>query len=216
VVHVSAAGALEPIHRARQELLPVTSETCPHYLHFAAEDVPDGATEMKCAPPIRGAGNREELWTALGSGRIDLVATDHSPCPPEMKLRDEGDFVRAWGGIASVQLGFGAVWRDARERGYTPGHVAQWMSTAPARLAGLDRRKGAIAPGRDADLVVLDPDAEYLVEPGRLFHRHKLSPYVGSVLPGVVEQTWLRGMKIYERGEIVGEPRGHVLLRTAL
>ncbi|HET7464184.1 MAG TPA: allantoinase AllB [Longimicrobium sp.] len=216
VVHVSAAEALEPLHQARQEGLPITVETCPHYLHFAAEDVPDGATEMKCAPPIRSAGNREDLWTALGAGWIDLVATDHSPCPPEMKLRDEGDFVRAWGGIASVQLGLGAVWRDARERGYTPAHLAQWMSAAPARLAGLDRRKGAIAPGRDADLVVLDPDAEYLVEPGMLLHRHKLSPYVGSVLPGVVEQTWLRGEKIYDRGAITGGPRGRVLLRTAL
>jgi allantoinase len=133
-----------------------------------------------------------------------------------MKLRGEGDFLRAWGGIASVQLGLGAVWRDARERGYTPGHLAHWMCGEPARLAGLERRKGAIAPGRDADLVVLDPDAEYLVEPGRLLHRHKLSPYVGSVLPGVVEQTWLRGTKVYDRGEIIGEPRGHVLLRTAL
>lgn len=216
VVHVSAAGALAPIHRARHDGLPVTAETCPHYLHFAAEDVPDGATEMKCAPPIRGAANREDLWTALGAGWIDLVATDHSPCPPEMKLRDEGDFVRAWGGIASIQLGLAAVWRDARERGYTPGHLAQWMSTAPARLAGLNRRKGAIAPGMDADLVVLDRDAEFLVEPGRLFHRHKLTPYVGSVLPGVVEQTWLRGMKVYERGEIVGDARGHVLLRGSL
>jgi allantoinase len=215
VVHVSSAEALEPIHRARQEGLPVTAETCPHYLHFAAEDIPRGATEMKCAPPIRGAGNREDLWTALGAGWIDLVATDHSPCPPEMKLRDEGDFVRAWGGIASLQLGMSVVWRGARERGYTPGHLAHWMSTEPARLAGLERRKGAIAPGRDADLVVLDADAEYLVEPDRLFHRHKLSPYVGSVLPGVVEQTWLRGMKVYDRGE-TGSPRGHVLLRNAL
>ena len=216
VVHVSAAQALEPIHHARQEGLPVTAETCPHYLHFAAEDVPDGATEFKCAPPIREAANREDLWTALGAGWIDLVATDHSPAPPEMKLRATGDFVRAWGGIASIQLGLSAVWRDARERGYTPGHLAHWMAAAPARLAGLDRRKGTIAPGMDADLVVLDADAEYLVEPGRLFHRHKLTPYVGSVLPGVVEQTWLRGMKVYERGEITGPPRGHVLLRTAL
>ena len=135
VVHVAAAEALERIHAARQEGLPITAETCPHYLHFAAEDVPDGATEMKCAPPIRGAANREDLWTALGAGWIDLIATDHSPSPPEMKLRDEGDFVRAWGGIASVQLGLSAVWRGARERGYTPGHLAHWMSAEPARLA---------------------------------------------------------------------------------
>lgn len=216
VVHVSAAEALRPLVAARAEGLPLTAETCPHYLHFDAEDVPDGATEMKCAPPIRGAANREDLWTALGAGWIDLVATDHSPCPPEMKLRDGGDFVRAWGGIASLQLGAAAVWRDARERGYTPAHLAGWMSSAPARLAGLQARKGAIAPGFDADLAVFDPDAEFLVEPSRLFHRHGLSPYVGSVLPGVVTQTWLRGEKVFEAGEIVGGASGRVLLRGSL
>lgn len=216
VVHVSAAQALQAIRAAREEGVAATCETCPHYLHFAAEDVPDGATEMKCAPPIRGAGNREDLWTALGTGWIDLVATDHSPCPPEMKLREQGDFVRAWGGIASLQLGVAAVWRGARERGYTPAHLAQWMSAAPARLAGLHARKGAIAPGHDADLVVWEPDAEFLVEPGRLFHRHKLSPYVGSVLPGVVEQTWVRGERVYDRGEIVSPPTGRLLLRSGI
>jgi allantoinase len=216
VVHVSAAEALPALHAAREEGLPLTAETCPHYLHFDAEDVPDGATEMKCAPPIRGAANREDLWTALGAGWIDLVASDHSPCPPEMKLRDSGDFLRAWGGIASLQLGVAAVWRDARERGYTPGHLAGWMSAAPARLAGLQARKGAIAPGFDADFAVFDPDAEFLVEPSRLFHRHPLSPYVGSVLPGVVTQSWLRGEKVFEAGEIVGGPTGRVLLRGSL
>jgi allantoinase len=214
VVHVSAAEALQPLRAARDDGVAITAETCPHYLHFDAEDVPDGATEMKCAPPIRGAANREDLWTALGAGWIDLVATDHSPCPPEMKLRESGDFLRAWGGIASLQLGLAAVWRNARERGYTPAHLSAWMSSAPARLAGLDARKGAIAPGWDADLAVLDPDAEFLVEPGRLFHRHPLSPYVGSVLPGVVTQTWLRGEKVFERGDIVGDPRGRLLLRN--
>ncbi|SOD02194.1 allantoinase [bacterium JGI 053] len=216
VVHVSAAGALPLLHAARGEGVPITAETCPHYLHFDAEDVPDGATEMKCAPPIRGAANREDLWTALGAGWIDLVATDHSPCPPEMKLRDAGDFMRAWGGIASLQLGMAAVWRNARERGYTPAHLARWMSAGPARLAGLDARKGAIARGFDADLAAFDPDAEFLVEPSRLFHRHTLSPYVGSVLPGVVTQTWLRGEKIFEAGEIVGAPAGRVLLPDSL
>jgi allantoinase len=130
-----------------------------------------------------------------------------------MKLREAGDFMRAWGGIASLQLGAAAVWRNARERGYTPAHLAAWMAAAPARLAGLQTRKGAIAPGMDADLAVFDPDSEFLVEPGRLFHRHPLSPYVGSVLPGVVTQTWLRGARAFDRGEIVGPPRGRTLLR---
>lgn len=215
IVHVSSAKVLETVHEYRAQF-SFTVETCPHYLHFAAEDIPDGATEMKCAPPIRTAADREDLWTALGAGWIDLVASDHSPCPPEMKLRDSGDFMRAWGGIASLQLGLPVVWRNARERGYTPAHLAAWMSAAPARLAGLDARKGAIAPGMDADLAVFDPDAEFLVEPAHLFHRHPLSPYVGSVLPGVVTQTWLRGERIFDRGEIVGPPRGRTLLRGRL
>ena len=215
VVHVSAAEALQPIHEAREEGFPVTCETCPHYLHFDAEDIPDGATEFKCAPPIREASNREDLWTGLGAGWIQMIASDHSPCPPEMKARDTGDLL-AWGGIASLQVMLGAVWRDARERGYTPGHLAEWMSAVPARLAGLDARKGAIAPGLDADFCIFEPDAVWGVRPEDLFHRHPLTPYVGSVLPGRVSQTWVRGTKVYERGEIVGPPAGHVLLRGSL
>jgi allantoinase len=144
---------------------------------------------------------------------IDLVVSDHSPCPPEMKLQDTGDFLRAWGGIASLQLGLSVVWKGARARGYTPQQLAGWMSRAPARLAGLDGRKGAIAAGYDADLVVWNPDAEYSVEPGKLHHRHKLSPYVGQVLPGVVQATYLRGEKVYDRGGFPLSPTGHVLLR---
>ena len=211
VVHLATARALSLLLDAREEGLPLTVETCPHYLHFAAEDVPDGATELKCAPPIRGRANAEELWAALGAGLIDLVATDHSPCPPELKLRDEGDFLRAWGGIASLQVGLSAVWREARQRGYTPADLARWMSAAPARLAGLHARKGAIAPGMDADLVVWSPDAEWLVTPESLHHRHKLSPYVGHILPGVVEETWLRGVKVYDRGEFPSAPAGRLL-----
>jgi allantoinase len=216
VVHVAASEAAREVRVAREAGVPITAETCPHYLRFDAEDIPDGATEFKCAPPIRSSSHREALWTALGAGALDLIATDHSPCPPEMKLRDEGDFVRAWGGIASLQLGLSAVWRDARERGYTAGHLAGWMSSAPARLAGLDARKGAIAPGMDADFAVFDPDATWLVSPDRLFHRHKLTPYVGSMLSGEVTQTWLRGTRIYDRGDVVGGPTGRVLLRGTL
>jgi allantoinase len=212
VVHLSAAEALPLLNEARALGAPITVETCPHYLHFAAEDVPDGATELKCAPPIRGLENQERLWTALGSGEIDMVVTDHSPCPPELKRREEGDFLRAWGGIASLQLGLSAVWRGARERGYTPAHLAEWMARAPAVVAGLSHRKGAIEPGRDADFFVFDPDAEWLVDPAALHHRHKLSPYVGAVLPGVVEETWLRGVKVYDRGRFA-KPRGLVMLR---
>ncbi|HEX2091926.1 MAG TPA: allantoinase AllB, partial [Longimicrobiaceae bacterium] len=214
VVHVAAAEALPLLRQAREEGLPLTAETCPHYLHFAAEEVPEGATEWKCAPPIRGRADREALWAALGEGTLELVASDHSPCPPALKLRDSGDFFRAWGGIASLQLGLAVVWHGARARGYTPGDLARWMSGAPARLAGVEGRKGAIAPGRDADLVVWDLDAELRVDPLRLHHRHPLTPYAGALLHGVVEATYLRGEEVYGRGGFPSVPAGRLLLRS--
>jgi allantoinase len=214
LVHLSSAEALHRVREAKEAGLPLTAETCPHYLHFAAEEIPDGATELKCAPPIREREHREALWGALGAGVLDLVASDHSPAPPEMKARETGDFLAAWGGIASLQLTLPVVWRGARERGYTLLHLAEWLSAAPARLAGLERKKGAIAPGCDADLVVFDPDTEFLVEPGHLHHRHPLSPYVGSILPGVVEATFLRGTLVYERGHFPAAPTGRLLLHT--
>jgi allantoinase len=213
VVHVAAAEALPLLHAARAEGLPITAETCPHYLYFAAEDVPDGATEFKCAPPIRGDAARDALWRALGTGVLDVIASDHSPAPPALKCRDSGDFLAAWGGIASLQLGLPAIWSRAREHGYTAGHLAAWMCAAPARLAGLGHRKGAIAPGMDADFVVWNPHAHRLVEPMNLFHRHKLSPYVGAILPGVVEATFLRGECIYDGAGFPAAPTGRVLLR---
>jgi allantoinase len=213
VVHLAAAAALPLLREARDEGLPITVESCPHYLRFAAEEVPDGATELKCAPPIRGRENRDALWSALGAGSIDLIASDHSPCPPGMKERERGDFLAAWGGIAGLQLSLPAVWEGAREHGYTPSHLARWMSSAPARLAGLHAHKGEIAPGHDADLVVWDPESEFLVEPHGLHHRHPTSPYLGSILPGVVEATYLRGIPAYRRGEEWPPATGRILLR---
>jgi allantoinase len=213
VVHLASADALPLLRSARAEGLPITVETCPHYLHFAAEAIPAGATALKCAPPIREGENRERLWNAVGEGLIDMIVSDHSPCPPRMKALDTGDFLQAWGGIASLQLGLSVVWAGARTRGYTFRYLAEWMSRGPARLAGLDGSKGAIAPGYDADLVVWDPDAAYSVEPRMLHHRHKLSPYMGQLLPGVVEATYLRGDKIYDRGGFPSGPTGRILLR---
>ncbi|HEX5868858.1 MAG TPA: allantoinase AllB [Longimicrobium sp.] len=213
VVHLADADALPLLRAARAEGLPVTVETCPHYLHFAAEEIADGATDHKCAPPIREAENRERLWDALGAGDIDLVVTDHSPCPPEMKGLDTGDFLHSWGGIASLQLTLPVVWKGARARGYTPVQLAEWMCAAPARLAGLDGRKGCIAPGCDADLVVWEPEAEFVVDPARLHHRHPVTPYAGATLPGVVVATYLRGRRIYHRGELSAEPTGRILSR---
>ena len=211
IVHVSAAEVIPLLRAARMEGLPITAETCPHYLHFAAEDVPDGATEFKCAPPIRGRANREALWAALAEGVLDMVVSDHSPCSEELKLRDTGDFMQAWGGIASLQLGLSVVWAGARERGYGIPDLVRWMAEAPARLAGLDARKGAIAEGRDADLVAWRPDAEWRVEPARLSHRNMLTPYAGLTLPGVVAATWLRGLEVYRDGRPIGPRRGRRL-----
>ena len=213
VVHLATAQAVPLLRRAKDEGLPVTVETCPHYLHFAAEEIADGATELKCAPPIRRLANREGLWNALRDGVIDLVASDHSPAPPEMKQVGGGDFLRAWGGIPSLQLTLSVVWRGARARGYTAAQVAEWMCAAPARLAGLQGRKGAIAPGADADLVAWDPGAELTVEPHLLHQRHQFSPYAGLRLPGVVLGTWLRGERIHD-GAALSPPSGRTLQRT--
>ncbi len=190
IVHLSAAECVAMIAGAKGAGIRLTAETCPHYLYFAAEQVPDGATEFKCCPPIRDAANREALWRGLEAGVIDCVVSDHSPCPPELKA--PGDFGAAWGGIASLQLGLSAVWTVARRRGRTLDEVVQWMATAPARLAGLSA-KGSLAVGYDADLVAFDPDETYLVEAARLLHRHPVTPYAGRTLTGRVRQTWLRG-----------------------
>jgi allantoinase len=211
IVHLSSGDSIARIERARAAGVQITVETCPHYLVFSGEDIAAGATEFKCAPPIREAANRDALWEGLRRGAIDAVVTDHSPSPAEMKMRERGDFLAAWGGIASLQLSLAATWTEASRRGFGIEDLARWMSAAPARLAGLEHRKGAIAPGRDADLVIWDPDAEFTVDPARLHHRHKLTPYAGRRLRGAVRETWLSGEPV----AIDGPPRGRVLLREA-
>ena len=213
VVHVSSSTATPQLRQAVADGAAITAETCPHYLTFAAEEVADGATEFKCAPPIRGSDNREKLWQALAEGTISMIATDHSPCPPTMKLLEEGDFLRAWGGIASLQLSLPAVWTQARARGYAVADMAQWLCRNPARLAGVEKRKGSIAPGFDADLVIWNPDASFKVDVAQLHHRHKVTPYAGRELTGVVETTFLRGSKIFDRGAFPSLPHGNILLR---
>ncbi|HYN86723.1 MAG TPA: allantoinase AllB [Pyrinomonadaceae bacterium] len=213
VVHHSSSDSLALIKSARDEGLPLTAETCPHYLRFAAEEIADGATEFKCCPPVRERENRERLWAALGDGTLSMVVSDHSPCPPALKLREEGDFLRAWGGISSLQLRLPVVWTEARARGFDLATLARWLCEAPARLAGLDARKGAIAKGRDADFVVWNPDESFTVEPRAIEHRHKLTPYAGATLRGTVEATYLRGARVYERGRGVDESRAGRLLK---
>ena len=233
IVHVACAEAVEEISRAKLDRVPITAETCPHYLMFAGEEIAEGATEFKCAPPIRHSHHREALWSGLHSGALDLVATDHSPAPPALKCR--GDFVRAWGGIASLEMSLAAVWTRSAEslalhhtevalhdtavalhdtavaRAFQASvcKITRWMCAAPARLAGLSR-KGRIAAGCDADLLVFDPDAEWIVDPARLQQRHKLTPYAGRRLRGAVRTTFLRGVRVWDDGRLVREGAGRL------
>jgi allantoinase len=211
IVHVAAAECLDVIVRARAEGLRISAETCPHYLTFAADDVPDADTRFKCAPPIRAREHREALWRGLMSGALDLIATDHSPAPPSTKCIDSGDFIRAWGGIASLQIGLAAAWTGAVQRGISLDLLLQWMSTAPAKLADLHPRKGAIAPGADADIVIWDPDAAVTVHAAALHHRHPLTPYDGMTLRGRVVTTFVRGEGVFHDGGVPPQRRGRMI-----
>lgn len=208
IVHLSASRALPMLRAARAEGLPVSVETCPHYLYLAAEAISDGATLFKCAPPIRCEKNREELWRGLREGMIDLVATDHSPCPPEMKKLAEGNFRTAWGGIASLSVALPVMHTEASQRGFGLVDVARWMAEAPAKLTGCHAHKGRIAAGYDADFVVFDPDSEFVVSEERLHYRHPVSPYLGEKLRGVVKATYLRGTPVFVDGEFPGKATG--------
>lgn len=209
VVHLSSASALPMIAAAKDEGLPLTVETCPHYLCLRAEEVPDHATIYKCAPPIRDAHNREALWRGLFDGIIDFVVTDHSPCTPALK---EGGFLEAWGGIASLSLGLPSVWTEAERRGASLAQITRWLSSGPARFAGIADRKGALAPGLAADFVVWEPEASFEVTEAELRFRHPISPYLGRTLSGVVRETWLGGTRIYDGREVIparGRPMLH-------
>lgn len=209
VLHLSSADALPMIAAAKREGVRLSVESCPHFLTLTAEEVPDGATEFKCCPPIREAANRDALWRGLADGTIDCVVSDHSPSTTDLKT---SDFATAWGGISSLQLGLPAIWTEARRRGHSLDDVARWMSTAPAALAGLDR-KGAIEAGRDADFAVLAPDDSFTVDPAALQHRNRITAYAGRTLYGVVRSTWLRGRRIVADGAIA-EPSGRLLERN--
>lgn len=213
IVHLSCADALEDIERAKSEGLPLTVETCPHYLTFCAEEVPAGATQFKCAPPIRSAENRERLWRGLARGVVDFVVSDHSPCVPELKKTRDGDFLGAWGGIAGLQFTLPAVIAGAKRRGHSLADAARWTSRATADFVGLP--KGRIAKGRDADLTILDEAELFDLTPDLVRHRHALTPYSGLRLPGVVEATFVRGLPAYERERPAAGPRGRALLKRS-
>jgi allantoinase len=208
IVHLSASEALSLLRAARAEGLPVSVETCPHYLHLAAEGIHRGATLFKCAPPIRSRKNCERLWEGLRDGTIDLVATDHSPCPPAMKRSEEGNFRTAWGGIASLSVALPVMYTEASKRGFSLADMVHWMAEAPAKLAGCEKRKGRIAAGYDADFVVFDSESAFVVSQERLHYRHAVSPYLGEQLRGTVKATYLRGMPVFEDGKFPGESIG--------
>lgn len=213
IVHLSSADSLKQIAEAKQRGLPLTVETGQHYLYFNAEDIRDGQTQFKCAPPIRGKENNDQLWQALKDGLINFVATDHSPATPSLKEIGSGDFMKAWGGIASIQYALPVLWTAAKKKNCTFSDVVKWLCENPAKLAGLESEKGKIAIGFDADLVVVDDEKTFTVDEACCHHRHKVSPYMGEKLYGVVEQTYLAGEKIYEDGEFIHLKKGKVLLK---
>ncbi len=213
IVHLSSELSVPLIRRAKKEGVHITTETCPHYLFFASGSIRNGRTEYKCAPPIRDLRNNKGLWNSLGKGAIDFVVSDHSPSAPAMKCLDTGDFFKAWGGIASLQLGLPVMWTKMGAQNDSLKHLVRWMCSGPARLAGLEKHKGAIAIGYDGDIVVWNPEKRFMVRPKMLQHRHKLTPYANHTLRGIVEATFLRGEMIYDRGRFLGTPQGALLRR---
>jgi allantoinase len=213
IVHLSSELSVIPIRRAKKEGVRITAETCPHYLFFSSGRIQDRWTTHKCAPPIRDSQNNKKLWTALRKGAIDFVVSDHSPSPPELKCLDTGNFFTAWGGISSLQLGLPVMWTKLHGRNFSLKHLVRWMCSGPAQLAGLESQKGTIAIGYDADIVVWNPEENFILRPQMLHDRHKLTPYAHQVLFGVVESTFLNGEMIYDRGRFLGKPQGTLLRR---
>lgn len=210
IVHLSSAEGLAAVRRARDEGVRLTAETCPHYLTFAAEELPSGAVTAKCAPPIRSADDRRALWEALASQAVDAIASDHSPCPVELKHPASGDLSQAWGGVSSLQVWPRVFWTQAAARGYGLTDLAAWTAARPAQLARLPQ-KGSLAPGCDADLVVWDPSEPVTVDPADLESRHPQTPYAGHRLQGRIHATYLRGSLVWADGGAVGDPRGQLL-----
>src|SRR5712664_2144357 len=213
IVHLATSQALDMLRAAKSDGLPVSVETCPHYLHLSSDKIPDGQTLFKCAPPIRSRENYEKLWRGLQEGVIDLVATDHSPCPPEMKRLSDRNFQTAWGGISSLSLALPVMWTEASARGFTLSDISRWMAEGPAHLAGCETRKGRIAKGFDADFVVFEPEAEFIATKEHLPYRHRVSPYLGEKLRGVVKATYQRGNCVFADGNFLGEPIGREFRR---
>jgi allantoinase len=211
IVHLSSSDSIEQIEKAKEKGLPLTVETCQHYLYFTSEEIKDGQTQFKCAPPIREKENNEKLWQALKNGVIDYVATDHSPSTPDMKKMESGDFMKAWGGLASLQFALPILWTKARERVYSLNDIVKWLCENPAKIIDRENSKGKIKKGYDADLVVWDEKRSFTVREDMILHKHKITPYLGEKLYGVVEQTYLGGEKVYDKGKM-NLNKGKILL----
>lgn len=216
IVHLSSSDAIAMIRSARADGLLLTAETCPHYLTLFAETIPDGATLYKCCPPIREDENRNQLWQGLKDGVIDFIVSDHSPCTPQLKVMESGDLGAAWGGISALQFGLALIWSEGRQHGFTLTDLARLMAQRPAEIAGVGAFKGRIEAGFDADFCLFDPDASQTVTADSIKHKHKISPYLGKTLQGVVTQTWLRGNLIFKDDQYVGSARGQSILRPPL
>lgn len=214
IVHLSSADILPEIAQTRKDGFPLTVETCPHYLHFSSERISDGDTRFKCAPPIWNGENRENLWAGLEEKIINFITSDHSPCTPELKNLEAGNFEKAWGGISSIQFALPVIWTECKQRGYSLEQLINWMSKQPAKFVGMDDLKGQISPGFDADLVCWNPDKKYIIKKEAIHHKNKLTPYEGESLYGVVNATFLRGQKVYENGEFLGNPTGKIILNN--
>ncbi|MBT4554394.1 MAG: allantoinase AllB [Candidatus Marinimicrobia bacterium] len=213
IVHLSSADILPEIAQTRKDGFPLTVETCPHYLHFSSERISDGDTRFKCAPPIWNGENRENLWAGLEEGIINFITSDHSPCTPELKNLEAGNFEKAWGGISSLQFALPVIWTECKQRGYSLEQLINWMSKQPAKFIGKDQQKGQISPGFDADLVCWNPDKKYIIKKEAIHHKNKLTPYEGESLYGVVNATFLRGQKVYENGQFLGKSKGKIIFK---
>ncbi len=216
IVHLSASDALETIAKARREGLPLTVETCPHYLTFASEEISEKATQFKCAPPIRQKENRERLWLGLIDGHIDMIVSDHSPCLPKLKKLETGDFMEAWGGISGIQFSLPAIWTQMRQRNLSIQDLTRWMSAHPAKLIGLEKKKGKIAEGLDADFVIWDPETSFTLNESQVKHRHRLTPYLGKTMFGVVKKTYVRGNSVYDNGHFSKSMVGQWIKRQVI
>ncbi|MEO8447908.1 MAG: allantoinase AllB, partial [bacterium] len=216
IVHLSSSDAIGIIKKAKAEGVKITVETCPHYLFFSSENIDDNDTRFKCTPPIRENENREKLWEAVEDGLIDLIVSDHSPCDPDLKFIEEGDCEKAWGGVSSLQLGLSVVWTEAVKRKISIEKISKLMSSNTSAFIGMNQSKGKIENGFDADLVIFDPTEKFTVEKNLLYHKHRVTPYIGCELTGKVIATYLNGEKIFENGKIINSPTGKIILKKSL